>query len=143
LINPCVHPVYSPAGQSDLELLVSAAKAAGILAKKYFHRDDVKAWDKSENNPVTEADIAVNNYLLETLQAARPDYGWLSEETADDASRHSAKRSFVVDPIDGTRAFMDGKPHFTICVAVIEDGHSIAAAVYNPCMMPHSAAVHV
>ena len=118
--------------QSDRELLVSTAKAAGLLAKKYFHRDDVKAWDKSENNPVTEADIAVNNYLLETLQSARPDYGWLSEETADDASRHSSSRSFVVDPIDGTRAFMDGKPHFTICVAVIEDGLPIAAAVYNP-----------
>jgi myo-inositol-1(or 4)-monophosphatase len=120
------------ADETDLDLLVSTARVAGALAKKYFYRDDVKAWEKSENNPVTEADIAVNNYLLETLKSARPDYGWLSEETADDASRHSAKRSFVVDPIDGTRAFMEGKPHFTICLAVIEDGHSIAAAVYNP-----------
>ena len=120
------------ADQTDLELLVQSARIAGQLAKKYFYRDDVKTWDKSENNPVTEADIAVNNYLLEALQSARPDYGWLSEETADDASRHTAKRSFVIDPIDGTRAFMDGKPHFTICLAVIEDGHSIAAAVYNP-----------
>ena len=117
---------------SDLELLIEAARDAGALARKYFYRDDVKAWDKSENNPVTEADIAVNNYLLETLQSARPDYGWLSEETADDASRHAATRSFVVDPIDGTRAFMDGKPHFTICVAVVENGHPIAGVVYNP-----------
>lgn len=120
------------ADEIDLDLLVSTARAAGLIAKKYFYRDDVIAWDKSENNPVTEADITVNKYLLEKLQSARPDYGWLSEETADDASRHTAKRSFVVDPIDGTRAFMDGKPHFTICVAVIEDGLPITAAVYNP-----------
>ena len=118
---------------SDLELLISAAREAGALARKYFYQeDDVKSWDKSENNPVTEADIAVNNYLIKTLQTARPDYGWLSEETSDDASRHAAARSFVVDPIDGTRAFMDGKPHFTICVAVTENGKSIAGVVYNP-----------
>lgn len=118
--------------KADLQLVVEATRAAGVLAKQYFYQDDVEAWDKSENNPVTEADIAVNNYLLKTLQEARPDYGWLSEETVDDASRREAKRSFVVDPIDGTRAFMDQKPHFTICVAVIENGKSIAAAVYNP-----------
>jgi len=121
-----------PQDVADLELLVEAARIAGGIARKYFYRDDVKSWDKSENNPVTEADIAVNNYLVETLQSARPDYGWLSEETSDDASRHSASRSFVVDPIDGTRAFMDGRAHFTICVAVIEDGKSVAGAVYNP-----------
>jgi myo-inositol-1(or 4)-monophosphatase len=118
--------------QTDLELLIEAAREAGSIARKYFYRDDVKAWDKSEGNPVTEADIAVNNYLHDALQSARPDYGWLSEETVDDASRHTATRSFVVDPIDGTRAFMDGKPHFTICLAVIENGRAIAGVVYNP-----------
>jgi myo-inositol-1(or 4)-monophosphatase len=120
------------ADRTDLELLIEAARIAGGIARKYFYKDDVKSWDKSENNPVTEADIAVNNYLSDTLQSARPDYGWLSEETKDDASRHAAARTFVVDPIDGTRAFMDGRPHFTVCLAVIENGKSIAGVVYNP-----------
>lgn len=120
------------ADQDDLELLIETAREAGSIARKYFYRDDVKAWDKSVGNPVTEADINVNNFLQETLRTARPDYGWLSEETMDDASRHSAKRSFVIDPIDGTRAFMDGKPHFTICLAVIENGRSVVGVVYNP-----------
>ncbi len=116
----------------DLALLIETARAAGAIARNYFNKGNTKSWDKSENHPVTEADIAVNDYLAETLQTARPDYGWLSEETQDDASRHRSKRSFVVDPIDGTRAFMDGKPHFTICLAVIENGKAITGVVYNP-----------
>jgi len=118
--------------QDDLALLIETARAAGGIARDYYHRGDAKTWDKFENHPVTEADIAVNDYLEKTLQSARPDYGWLSEETRDDASRLGAKRSFVVDPIDGTRAFIDGKPHFTICLAVIENGEAVAGVVYNP-----------
>ena len=118
--------------QNDLNLLKQTARAAGEIARDYFNAGNVKAWDKSENHPVTEVDIAVNNFLGATLQTARPDYGWLSEETQDDASRHKAKRSFIIDPIDGTRAFMDGKPHFTICLAVIENGISLVGVVYNP-----------
>jgi len=118
--------------KDDLLLLIETALVAGGIARDYYERGDAKVWDKSENHPVTEADIAVNNYLEKTLQAARPQYGWLSEETQDDASRLGAKRSFVVDPIDGTRAFIDAKPHFTICVAVIEKGVAVAGVVYNP-----------
>ncbi|PHR61664.1 MAG: inositol monophosphatase [Robiginitomaculum sp.] len=117
---------------SDLQLLVRAAREAGAIAAKYFQDGTAKVWDKSENHPVTDADIAVNDYLLTVLMSARPDYGWLSEETKDDHSRTQAKRSFVIDPIDGTRAFIDGRPHFTICLAVIENGKSIAGVVYNP-----------
>ncbi len=116
----------------DLALLIDTARTAGKIAREYYERGDAKVWDKSENNPVTEADIAVNEYLQTTLQAARPNYGWLSEETKDDASRLGAKRSFVIDPIDGTRAFMDAKPHFTICLAVIENGVAVVGVVYNP-----------
>jgi len=118
--------------KDDLELLIETARAAGRIARGYYERGNAKTWNKSENHPVTEADIAVNEYLEKTLQAARPDYGWLSEETKDDASRLGAKRSFVVDPIDGTRAFIDAKPHFTICLAVIENGIAVAGVVYNP-----------
>ncbi len=116
----------------DLVLLIETARSAGAIAKEYFEKGNTKCWNKSENHPVTEADIAVNDYLEAHLQKARPSYGWLSEETKDDASRHKSARSFIIDPIDGTRAFMDGKPHFTICLAVIEDGKSQAGVVFNP-----------
>lgn len=107
-------------------------RAAGEIARKAYEANDSKIWDKSQNHPVTDADIAVNDYLLSTLRTLRPDYGWLSEETKDDHSRHACPRTFVVDPIDGTRAFIDRSPNFAVSVAIIEDGISIAGALFNP-----------
>lgn len=122
----------NPSYLDELELISKAVKAAGKIARDAFHADTSKVWDKSENHPVTDADIAVNDYLMRVLRTARPDYGWLSEETQDDRSRHESSRSFVVDPIDGTRAFIDRKPNFVVSVAIIENGRSIAGALYNP-----------
>ena len=116
----------------DLALIKAAVLAAGKIAKDAYDANDSKVWDKSNNSPVTDADIAVNDYLLKTLCEARPGYGWLSEETKDDHSRHACPRTFVVDPIDGTRAFIDRTPNFAVSVAIIEEGKSIAGAVYNP-----------
>ena len=118
--------------EDDLALIRDVARRAGAIAKAAFDANDSKSWNKDDSSPVTEADIAVNDFLDETLRAARPDYGWLSEETKDDHSRHACPRSFVVDPIDGTRAFIDRTPNFAVCVAVIEKGKSIAGVVYNP-----------
>ena len=118
--------------EKDLALITEAVRAAGLIAKQAFDANDSKVWDKDKGHPVTDADIAVNDYLLQTLRAARPDYGWLSEETKDDHSRHACPRSFVVDPIDGTRAFIDRTPNFAVSVAVIQNGQSIAAALFNP-----------
>ena len=74
-----------------------------------------------KGQPVTECDLAIDSFLSERLRAARPDYGWLSEETEDDPERCNASTVFIVDPIDGTVAFLKGRPHFTICVAVVEN----------------------
>lgn len=120
--------------EDDLALISEAVKAAGEIARKAFEKQDDEVWDKGAGHLVTDADIAVNNYLSEVLQKARPDYGWLSEETKDDHSRHACPRTFVVDPIDGTRAFIDRTPNFAVSVAVIEDGVAIAGALYNPLM---------
>ncbi len=116
----------------DRALLITTVRAAGVIAKNAYDANDSKVWDKTAGHPVTDADIAVNDYLAKILQKARPTYGWLSEETKDDRSRHECTRCFVVDPIDGTRAFIDRTPNFTVSVAVIENGISIAAALYNP-----------
>lgn len=115
----------------DLALIERAVRAAGEIARRYFG-GHYKSWDKGKGQPVTEADIAVDSYLNETLLKARPDYGWLSEETRDDPARLGKTRIFVVDPIDGTVAFIKGRPHFTIAVAVVENGRPSAAAVFNP-----------
>jgi myo-inositol-1(or 4)-monophosphatase len=116
---------------ADLLLLTEAVRQAGDIARSYFG-GTYRSWDKSKGQPVTDADLAVDRYLRDTLMAARPAYGWLSEESAEDTARRSARRTFVVDPIDGTVAFLRGKPHFTISVAVVEDGRPVAAAVLNP-----------
>mgnify|MGYP001825663736 FL=1 len=92
----------------DLDLLKSAALEAGKIARRYW-RDDPQVWDKGGDDPVSEADFAVDTYLRTALLAARPDYGWVSEETEDDPARIDKPRTFVVDPIDGTRAFVAGE----------------------------------
>ena len=115
----------------DLKLLEDSVRAAGAIARDIFARS-CKTWSKSDGSPVTEADIAVNTYLTGALRAARPDYAWLSEENEDDKSRFEAQRVFVVDPIDGTLAFVKRRPHFTICVAVVENERPVTACVYNP-----------
>lgn len=116
-------------------------RAAGDIARKYYG-GDYKKWDKGKGQPVTEADLAVDNYLRETLIAARPDYGWLSEETEDDPSRLERETIFVVDPIDGTIAFLKNRPHFTICVALVRDGRPVIGVVLNPVLNECFAANH-
>ena len=115
----------------DLELLRSAAVTAGIIATGYF-RKEVKNWTKEFDSPVSEADIVLDKFLHSALTTARPDYGWLSEETADNSARLSNKRVFVVDPIDGTRGFIRGEDAWAVSLAVVEDGLAIAGVIYAP-----------
>lgn len=118
----------------DLALLTDAARSAGRIALRHWKRNP-QVWDKGgEHGPVSEADLAVNDMLKTVLLAARPDYGWLSEETPDDAARLSCKSVFIIDPIDGTRAFIAGEETFAHSLAVANDGQITAAVVYLPAM---------
>lgn len=114
--------------RQDHDLALAATREAGAVALKFF-RSGVKSWHKKPNDPVSEADLAVDALLREKLCGARPDYGWLSEESG--AAGQIATR-WIIDPIDGTRAFIEGKPEFTICVALVQDGAPVIAAIYNP-----------
>ncbi|MCB9993270.1 MAG: 3'(2'),5'-bisphosphate nucleotidase CysQ [Hyphomicrobiaceae bacterium] len=116
---------------ADLALLRAAAVSAGIMAMGYFRRD-IKSWTKENASPVSEADMLVDEFLGETLLTARPDYGWLSEETVDDFDRLSRKRVFIVDPIDGTRGFLRGDDAWTVVLSVVEDGRPKVGVVYAP-----------
>lgn len=111
---------------------MDAAEAAGEIALKHF-RSAPEHWDKGDGQgPVSEADLAVNRMLEAELQPARPDYGWLSEETADTGDRLQRERVFIIDPIDGTRAFLDGHENFSHSLAIVEDGRPVAAVVHMP-----------
>lgn len=116
---------------ADLALLLEAAREAGRIALRYY-KQSPEVWLKGGTSPVSEADYAADRFLHETLLAARPDYGWLSEERADDAARLAARRTFVVDPIDGTRGFLEGRRDWCVSVAIVEQGRSIAGVLECP-----------
>jgi myo-inositol-1(or 4)-monophosphatase len=115
----------------DLVLIETAVREAGEIARRFYGKE-YRRWSKNRGEPVTEADIAIDKHLRERLATARPDYGWLSEETGKDLSRLNRERTFIVDPIDGTTAFLKERPHFSISVGIAETGRSIAGVVYNP-----------
>jgi myo-inositol-1(or 4)-monophosphatase len=116
----------------DLALLLGAAEAAGVIALRHFGRAP-EVWDKAGGaGPVSAADLEVDHMLREELTAARPGYGWLSEETTDGPERLAAERVFVVDPIDGTRAFLNGETGWAVSLAVVERGRAVAGVVHLP-----------
>ncbi len=111
------------------DALAVTLREAGEIALKSF-RGTIRSWTKGHSSPVSEIDIAVNDLLHARLD--RTDIGWLSEESKDDAARLHARRVWIVDPIDGTRAYLAGLPEWSISVALTENGRPIVAGVYVP-----------
>ena len=117
---------------ADLALLADAARAAGDIARRHFGQGP-ETWDKGGGQgPVSAADLEIDAMLRADLTTARRDYGWLSEETADHPRRLDRGRVFIVDPIDGTRAFLNGETTFSHSLAIVEDGVPVAAAIHLP-----------
>lgn len=124
-------PSQASEDEADLALLSDAARAAGAVLKSYFGKS-IATWSKGAAGPVSEADLEADALLKDGLRTARPDYGWLSEETADTPDRLAAERLFIVDPLDGTRAFLGGIPEFCVSLAVAAHGAATVGVVYNP-----------
>ncbi len=124
----------------DIRLLKEVGAEAGEIAMKYF-RSDNEVWMKSGNSPVSRADMEVNKFLHRQLRAARPDYGWLSEETDDNNDRLDQKSVFVVDPIDGTRGFINGSDRWCIAIAVVEEGRPTTAILECPALKESYSAI--
>lgn len=120
-----------PDTKAHAALLADTVREAGALALGMF-RTELKTWTKGASSPVSEADIAVNDFIEARLRTATPDHGWLSEESAEDISRLGKSLVWIVDPIDGTRAYLARQDDWTISVALVCDGSPILAAVFAP-----------
>lgn len=125
------------------ELARAAALEAGALAMRWFQpgaRTTARVWTKGKSSPVTEADVEVDNFLRGRLIFPGVEFGWLSEETVDSPERLERRFIFVVDPIDGTRAFLEGDPRWCVSIALVEDGLPVTAVVHAPALeMTHEA----
>ena len=95
-----------------------------------FTPGEIESVLKAGGDPLTEADLAVNEVLAEVIPEANE--GWLSEETADDLHRLACSRVWVVDPIDGTREFIQGIPEWCVSIGLVEDGRPVAGGILNP-----------
>lgn len=117
----------------DMVTLRALAREAGKLAQSFMQDgQSAHSWHKQGGSPVTEADIAVNTLCADRLKSARPEYGWLSEETLDDRQARQKDRCWVVDPIDGTRAYLRDDPNWCIGLALVEEGEAVAGVIYAP-----------
>ena len=118
---------------SDAGLLFDVVREAGELGLALSRKTDLQHWTKPDGSHVTEGDLAINALFEQRLRAARPGDGWLSEETPDDhRARMAQDRLWIIDPIDGTRAFMDGRKEWCVAAALAVNGRPVLAAVYTP-----------
>lgn len=116
----------------DQSLIETIALEAGKIALKHFKKEP-EVWYKGvTRSPVSEADLEIDEYLKATLLEARPDYGWLSEETEDNSERLSSNKVFVVDPIDGTRAFIAGTDEWCVSIGIVENNKPINGVLFAP-----------
>jgi myo-inositol-1(or 4)-monophosphatase len=114
-----------------LDEISEITAAAGAIALGRCDTD-FQRWEKEPGQPVCEVDLAVDAFLREQLAALDPEAGWLSEETADESDRIERRRVWVVDPIDGTRDFIRGRPGWAVSVALVEDRKVLYGALSAP-----------
>lgn len=118
----------------NLEAVVAATREVGDMALARWRGEGkgVTVWNKSPDNPVSDVDLAVDARLKAVLGAIAPDAGWLSEETADDPARLACRAMWCVDPIDGTRDFVRGRPGWAVSVALVVDRTPLLGVLYAP-----------
>jgi myo-inositol-1(or 4)-monophosphatase len=134
--SPALGPKQRRAAAA-LELLLAAARLGGEIALRHFRLGaptPAAIAYKHGDSPVTAADLEVDAAIAAALRPAFPEAGWLSEESEDDPARLGKASLLVLDPIDGTRAFMNGDPCWTVAIALVEDGRPVAGVVHAPAL---------
>jgi myo-inositol-1(or 4)-monophosphatase len=121
----------NPRYSEEIETAERAAREAGSIIMALF-KGQYDVQEKSKNNPVTSADLAANRKICEIIRGRFPQDGWLSEEDKDSSERLRASRVWVVDPIDGTKEFIEGVPQFAVSIGFVVDGRPQVAVVFNP-----------
>jgi len=111
---------------------IAAARTAGSILMRHWHRRDFSIASKGRNNPVTSADLEADRAISAMLREAFPDYGWLSEETEDNPARLRCARVWIVDPLDGTKEFINRVPEFSIAIALADEHEPVLGVTYNP-----------
>jgi myo-inositol-1(or 4)-monophosphatase len=124
----------------EREVAMRAAREAGAIIARYYEQR-IEAREKGPDNPVTKADLEANVCIRSHVAAAFPGDGWLSEETADSAERLQHERVWIVDPLDGTKEFIQHIPEFCVCIALVEHGRPVVAVEFNPASQRLYAAV--
>jgi myo-inositol-1(or 4)-monophosphatase len=117
--------------ERELEVAREAAREAGAVLLRHYETG-TETWEKSEDNPVTAADLDADRAIAARLKAAFPDDAILSEETVSDPSRTEQRRVWIVDPMDGTKEFTKRIPEFCVSIALCDAGEPVVAAIHNP-----------
>jgi myo-inositol-1(or 4)-monophosphatase len=132
--HPLPPEIKNGAGEFARELKAAylAALEAGDILVHHWNERGFTVNEKSRGNPVTTADFEADRKLKDILHGGFPDYGWLSEETADDGERLQRDRVWIVDPLDGTKEFIKGVPEFVVAIALAERGVPVLGVTYNP-----------
>ena len=117
--------------ERELQVALDAAREASDIILRYY-RSGTKSWEKSEDNPVTLADLESDRAIATRLRAAFPEDGMLSEESVSDPIRVEKRRVWIVDPMDGTKEFTKKIPEFAVSIALAEDGRPVVGVIHNP-----------
>ncbi len=114
-----------------INLALKTAEKAGEIIISYY-KSNYEIQNKSYHNPVTTADYHANDYIKKTLQSAYPNFGWFSEETEDSSDRLEKEFVWIVDPLDGTKEFIEGVPNFVVSIALVKESLPVFGVLYNP-----------
>ncbi|PKP68794.1 MAG: inositol monophosphatase [Alphaproteobacteria bacterium HGW-Alphaproteobacteria-4] len=118
-------------GSANLNLMIKAARKAGrALVKDFREVENLQVSSKGPGDFVSKADREAERIIKEELRGARPSYGWLGEETGEEAGEDPTRR-WIVDPLDGTTNFLHGLPHWAVSIALEHKGEIVAGVVFD------------
>ena len=119
-------------GSANLNVMIKAARAAGrSLVKDFREVENLQVSTKGAGDFVSRADTAAEKIIQDILMEARPNYGWLGEES-DEKPGNDPTRRWIVDPLDGTTNYLHAMPHWAVSIALEHKGEIVAGVIFDP-----------